>query len=198
MKPSAPVSKGSTPSPSSGQNVPPPMEKDAPAPRKVVKKIPIKGLKTKGFSVKSALQPEKTADESIKEENQVIGNRPEKEFTEADLHGVWNAYSEQQREQGNISFYETLKGRKPKRSGKVITFEIDNKVQQNYFQENKSDLMDFLRARLQNYSLSFSVVLSKGSETQTAYSPTEKFQKLAEKNPELIKLKQRFNLDLDF
>lgn len=163
----------------------------------MLKKLPLDGLKTKGFSVKNALTPKEEV-ASTETEAPGIKKRPEKEFTEQDLQGVWRAYAIQQREQGNISFYETLKGRQPKRSGKVITFEIDNQVQQNYFQENKSDLMDFLRSRLQNYSLTFSVVMSKASASQQAYSPTEKFQKLAEKNPELLKLKQRFNLDLDF
>jgi hypothetical protein len=55
----------------------------------------------------------------------------------------------------------------------------------------------FLRERLSNDLLQFTFLLSKESTaTEYAYTPEEKYQKLAEKYPQVEALRKHFNLDL--
>ena len=59
------------------------------------------------------------------------------------------------------------------------------------------EALDFLRDRLSNDLLHFKFKRSKEViSTEYAYTPDEKYQKLAEKYPQVEALRKHFNLDL--
>jgi len=62
----------------------------------------------------------------------------------------------------------------------------------------KEELMRFLRNKLENDSLSIAVQMTKGTEAKVAYTNREKFEEMARKNPFLLKLQQKFQMDPDF
>jgi DNA polymerase-3 subunit gamma/tau len=76
---------------------------------------------------------------------------------------------------------------------------LDNTIQQEEFQEDiRQDLLFYLKEKLNNelITLTSSVKIEAGKKARL-YTAQEKFDYLLKKNPDLGKLKQEFNLDLD-
>ena len=65
------------------------------------------------------------------------------------------------------------------------------------FSTERPDLLKFLQTELKNYSLEINLIVNKNLEQKIAYTNREKFQKLAEKNPLLLKLRQQLDLEVD-
>jgi len=120
-------------------------------------------------------------------------------FTDEELLTAWNEFAE------NIKtdkprMYNTLKGHLPERKdNQNIDLVLDNTIQQDEFQRDiRQDLLDYLKEKLNNelISLTSSVKTEKGKQPRL-YTAQEKFDYMLKKNPDLGKLKQEFNLDLD-
>ena len=62
----------------------------------------------------------------------------------------------------------------------------------------QQDLTLFLRKNLGNKNISIEWEVKKEQQEKMIYTNKEKFEHLAEKNPDLRKLKERFDLDTDF
>jgi DNA polymerase-3 subunit gamma/tau len=72
-------------------------------------------------------------------------------------------------------------------------------IMEEFKRRIKPDMLDFLRKELKNQHIEIieSIADLDNMEKPTVYSDNEKLQKLAEKNPALTKLKNKFNLDFD-
>ena len=55
----------------------------------------------------------------------------------------------------------------------------------------------FLREKLNNFSLQFTVKIAKSAKNLEPYSAEEKFQYMVAKNPNLLLLKQKLDLDVE-
>lgn len=82
-----------------------------------------------------------------------------------------------------------------------IVARFDSQLQVDMFQDIKSDLVQYLRERTGNRNIDITEQVADGSDEGEKNRPKlftaeDKFKFLAQKNPGLIKLKQRFNLDL--
>lgn len=80
----------------------------------------------------------------------------------------------------------------------ATTFEVvvDNRAQMDKLNGRGADLMVFLRTELRNTHLEMRIREREREERQKAFSPGERFVMLAEKNPELNRLKDIFGLEL--
>ena len=80
----------------------------------------------------------------------------------------------------------------------ATTFEVvvDNRAQMDKLNGRGADLMAFLRTELRNTHLEMRIREREREERQKAFSPCERFVMLAEKNPELNRLKDNFGLEL--
>jgi DNA polymerase-3 subunit gamma/tau len=80
-----------------------------------------------------------------------------------------------------------------------IEFLVDNHVQVSDLSEDKSNLLEFLREKLNNWRIQLNVVIDE-TETKdgdSLYEPSAKFSAMAEQNPLLKELKNRFDLDIE-
>jgi len=66
------------------------------------------------------------------------------------------------------------------------------------FNANKTDMLEFLRKELSNYSIQISTIINKDVANKKAYTPEEKFNKMQTKNPTLSKLIDKLNLDIGY
>ena len=80
----------------------------------------------------------------------------------------------------------------------ATTFEVvvDNRAQMDKLNGRGADLLAFLRSELHNTHLTMRVRERERQERTKAFSPGERFVLLAEKNPELNRLKEVFGLEL--
>ena len=83
--------------------------------------------------------------------------------------------------------------------GNVIHLNVDNLIQQQNLNAFKEELMEFLRAELQNYSITLeSTIKTQETESKRMYTSQEKFKHLLDEYPILEKLKSEFGLEAKF
>jgi DNA polymerase-3 subunit gamma/tau len=99
------------------------------------------------------------------------------------------------------NLHATLTQSKPKlldESNSVIIFSIHSQLQQKEITDHKAALITFLRQQLNNSKITIQTEMLDYFQDDTPYTPVDKFQRMAEKNPNLLKLKEKLNLEIDF
>ncbi len=120
-------------------------------------------------------------------------------FSHDDLLEQWYAYADKIRIE-TPRMASSLKHHLPAlKEDLKIEVIWSNTIQMEQFnKEVKPGLLSFLESSLKNSSISIQAVLSEKEEKQnTLYTSEEKFKHMTKKNPNLVKLKERFNLDFE-
>ena len=79
-----------------------------------------------------------------------------------------------------------------------VVLHLTNPVEEHILQNMKKQLTDHLRSKLHNTKLVVTGELKPSEGKKVIYTAREKFEHLAEKNPAIKELKERFGLDFDF
>ena len=79
-----------------------------------------------------------------------------------------------------------------------ITITINNETQREQLQSIKQELIDDLRKTLNNNLIALQISITQGDIQSKAYKPADVFKNMAEKNPSLLELKKRFDLEIDY
>ena len=77
-----------------------------------------------------------------------------------------------------------------------IHLKVDNLSQEEEVRVFRTEIHSYLRKELRNGAIELHTKILKDKKQKKAYTPEEKFNKLADKNPNLLRLKKE--LDLDF
>lgn len=80
----------------------------------------------------------------------------------------------------------------------TCTLTLMNETQLEQFNAIKQDLLDQMRAALNHRALQLHAKISKHHDTPKAFRPNDILQEMSLKNPEILKLKQHFDLDIDY
>lgn len=80
----------------------------------------------------------------------------------------------------------------------LVIVHLHNPVQESLLETLKSDLLTFLREKLNNSAIQLTGELKPHDEKKVLYTNRDKFDHLVEKNPALKDLKERLGLDTDF
>lgn len=118
---------------------------------------------------------------------------------ESSLESAWGNFADGLKKKNKINLSSTLMTRKPMQEDNTnISFNVLNQVQEDEIDSIKTDLLGYLRGALKNPALQLKIVVDKNETERKPYTGEEKFQRLSEKNPALNKLRQQFNLEIDF
>ena len=74
---------------------------------------------------------------------------------------------------------------------------LDQILQENSINEVLHDLLTFLRRNLMNDFIEMEIIVDTTKENTKVMSPQDKFAKMAEANPALLRLKKEFGLEID-
>ena len=155
------------------------------------------GKKRSGISI-SAMQNQKKEEQEA-EVVEDLSNKPKTEFTANELMSKWNAFAFQLKDRGRQGLYITLTKRKPEiKQNFLLEFTIDNEIQNIELEDERSNLLTFLRVELNNYVIQLKVLVSKEDNSVKHLSSKDKFLKMADKNPALHELRERLNLDIEY
>ncbi len=163
-------------------------------------------VRTSGISIKDALNRD-TDSFNLKEETEKEDMDPDSgeeneflnEFTDEQLTKAWNEYAEKIKED-KPSIYISMTNRTPiLKENFKIEVHLENESQMDDFNKSvKPSILNHLVSELKNTSIQIeSVLKQEESNGKKLYTSEDKFNYLSNKNPDLIKLKQEFNLDLD-
>ena len=117
-------------------------------------------------------------------------------FTLDQLKSAWvgqiKNFQSEERFKAMLTTYELVKDSETK-----FHITVDNQLQKKEFAKFGKQLMDNIRAVLQNDLIQLKVEVADYVATQVAYTSTEKYKLLKEQNPHLDELRQRMNLQLE-
>ncbi len=163
-------------------------------------KVFIPNLKSAGTSVKipSLKDIAKTADEVAKEDDPYIKGTAKDDFTFDAFLKEWNTHAANIKAQGKMNLFTIFISEVPKML-KPYIFEIvvGNKIQEDLFKSEKPDMLNYLRTTLRNFDIDVITRVDEQMVVKRPYTSQEKFQYMASKNPQLLELRKRFNLDFD-
>jgi DNA polymerase-3 subunit gamma/tau len=182
------------PAPSAVKESKPVIEKpqQAPAPAK-----DSYGTKTPSIKLASL----KSTGEKKNPENKEIVSEPaafeNKNFTAAELELAWNEYAKKIGDEGKKQLFSTMNKRKPLlKDNFTVEIIVDNKIQSDEIFSEQINLLPFLKEKLSNRLIKIvSAVIEAKDKPDEAYTPKEKFMKMAEKNPALDTLRTQFDLE---
>ena len=80
----------------------------------------------------------------------------------------------------------------------TIQVALDNDPQMDALQGMRYDLLGYLKSRFNAPKLEINARVAPHEVNRLPYTPAEKFNYMAEKNPYLLQLKQALGLDVDF
>jgi len=151
------------------------------------------------ISITRKLNQSKIENESQKEKADELPVK-NKSFSEQELIAAIKNYADQVLAGGKKQLAVTLKKHKPVLlDNAVIEIPVDNPIQAEDVNASKSDIQSYLRQQFENTFIEVKArLVEEGEGEETAYTPGEKFKKMAEKNPDLNQFKQQFGLELDF
>lgn len=175
-------------------SVPPPTPASPPPPTAT---RPAGGRKSISISMNPDQDPEKKNDES---ETGVKENLPRTPFSPVQLEKAWTAFGQSMNEQGRYALATAFLKRKPVIKDDVnLDFIIDSHAIEKDINEVKADLLAHLRKAMNNFYIHLELTVEVGGQdVQVPYTPTEKFNKLAERNPLLNELRKRLDLELEY
>lgn len=130
---------------------------------------------------------------------QVPGTVLTSKITQITLELAWQEFAEELKSKGKTTDFSAFTMNKPVLvEENRVTFNVHNKMVEERLNGDKTTLMGFLRDRLKNNVFTLEIILSKEEGEQKIYTSQDKFKRLAEINPALQKLRQTFDLDLDY
>lgn len=172
--------------------VPPPAK--APLPPKTRRE------RNSSFSINAALNNNKV-EESEQEEEDLLSpdpGLPKELFDQNQLNNLWQDYLNMLRDKDERKLYSSLSNKTILlKDNFEVDIELETEIQLSLFHENQPQLLRFMREKLNNYSLVFTPRVTEIQSATEPYSAQEKFAYMAEKNPILVQLKERLDLEIN-
>ena len=123
----------------------------------------------------------------------------EEDFSETEMMKVWNDFANIKKEDGRTNLFITLTALPPNLKDKnKIEIKISNDAQQKLLNENRVELMEYLRKKLKNDTIEVVTFITEEIKTDIPYTSTDKFNKMIEKNTSLKVLRDELGLDPDY
>lgn len=165
------------------------------------KKIPTMKAGTLGMSMRQAFQNKEKAAQAIQVQQPTVSNDKDYEdfiFNQRDLSYYWRNFATNVLPQEEKANSARMMNIKPKLLNDT-TFEVlvDNEMVEKYMNQLLPDIQSYLREQLHNRKIVMTVRVSAPHEVVRAYSQSERFILMSKRNPDLLKFKEAFGLELN-
>ncbi|WPU93117.1 DNA polymerase III subunit gamma/tau [Mucilaginibacter sabulilitoris] len=160
--------------------------------------IPNPSLGSLSIKIPSLNDTGKTEEEIAEEEDPYLKGDAREDFTMDSFLKYWSDFAAKVKAEGKKNLVTIFTSNAP-RMLKPYEFEVvvGNKVQENLFKEERPEMHNFLRSKLNNFSIEVHARVDEQQVVRKPYTAIEKFQHMAARNPQLNDLRSRFNLDFD-
>ncbi len=140
----------------------------------------------------------KTQEAMLEEEDPYIKGDAKDDFTSDQFAKCWSDYAAKLKAEGKKNLLTIFISNPAKLiSPNIYEVIVENKVQENVFRDERPSLLNFLRTTLRNFGIEVNARIDEIAVVKRPYTASEKFQHMAAKNPALVELKNKFNLDFD-
>lgn len=143
-------------------------------------------------------QTKEKPDPANKRETLRPSDNPSENFSREQFNAAWSKIAESYKD-NSLALFLAMTRYKPAitQSGSV-KLTVDNAIQADLVQEKKPEILSALRQALKNYQIDIETRIATKKRADKAYLPTEKLQKLIQKNPMVEKLQKTLGLDLEY
>lgn len=122
---------------------------------------------------------------------------PKEPFTYDQLIGEWNYYTDRLLRGGLPLMASLMNMARPELKGSQIELELPNAGSKLSFEENKYDLVNYLRKKLQNFDIELTIIVNEEIKlVKRVLDSKDKYQHFVNINPEVETLKEIFDLEL--
>jgi DNA polymerase-3 subunit gamma/tau len=127
-----------------------------------------------------------------------IKKEKKEEFNEKDLLDIWDQYYILKKTNMQQNIASILKINNPKlKENYSIEFEVPSEINKVELEKELFEILDFLKLKLNNSMIKIKIIVNELNQKKSfIYTNEEKFKKLIETNPSIIKLKDEFGLEL--
>ncbi len=162
--------------------------------------VPFDQLKIKSaFSLhETKAQNNKTLEAILSSAEEAAPKEANKEVSLEDVKTVIKDYAVTKQKNGQKQVGITLEMAQISFNNKIITLKINNESQKEKLTDIKQEFLDEIRKLLQNNLIGLEIEITAGEAQGKAYKPIDVFKNMAEKNPALLELKKRFDLEIDY
>ena len=121
-----------------------------------------------------------------------------REVNQAEVKEAIVLFAAEKLRQGSRQISITLEKAEVQFANTTITLTINNETQKEQLTLIKQEFVDAIRKHLQNNLIGLEIQTSTSEVQGKAYKPIDIFKAMAEKNPALLELKKRFDLEIDY
>jgi hypothetical protein len=146
------------------------------------------------MSLKS-IQAKKNLQKVHDDRSHIDDNFAYEKFSETDMLLCWNKFAQKLEDRGEMIMNSLLMIEKPRLVGTTIIHQLPNDGTKIEFEQNKNELLGYLRGKLHNHEIQIVVEIDDKIETKKAFTPEDKYHRLKEINPLLEDFKKAFDLD---
>jgi DNA polymerase-3 subunit gamma/tau len=148
----------------------------------------------KGTYSKPEVKEKQVNEDAAPQQNLPADNQP---VNQQQLEISWKNYAEELKD-SEPRIYSTLVAYQPilKENG-IIEFPVSNPLQEDLIRSIRIKLITYLKKNLNNFSLDIVTTITDKVESNRLYTAEDKFDHMSKQYPELLKLKQQFNLDFE-
>lgn len=127
---------------------------------------------------------------------QYVSGNDTQAFTKEQFMAVWKQCIQRANAEDKIHLFTLLSSNEPIIDGTDIIVSIENIALESTLQDEKIELLNFIRSQLKNFDIQIVTKRIEPKLSTRIYSNKDKYAYLVDKNPQLEKFRQRFNLDL--
>ncbi|MDB5138698.1 MAG: polymerase subunit gamma/tau [Mucilaginibacter sp.] len=160
--------------------------------------IPNSHSATTSVKIPSLKDVGKVTEAQLEEEDPYIKGDAKDQYTPDQLLKCWSDFAARMKAEGKKNLLTIFNSNPPMMiAPDIYEVIVENKVQENLFRDERPNLLNFLRTTLRNFNIEVSVRVDEKAVVKRPYTAAEKFQHMAAKNPAIVDLKNKFNLDFD-
>lgn len=130
--------------------------------------------------------------------NFIISDIPDQPFGQNELEIVWKEYTDKLNKAGNKMLSTTLTHTLPKLcENNVVSYELQNSAQLSEIQNDKIELLGFLRKELQNKTIKIEFTVAEIAVQNRPFTNDEKLKFFEQENKDFALFKNKFDLRVD-
>jgi DNA polymerase III subunit gamma/tau len=144
----------------------------------------------------ASIRAKKEMAETLKSTVKEVVHLASEPFTETEMLEQWLKYAQRMEDKGYRIIAALLTINDPTLEGTTITHELPNESSKIDFEKEKPELLGYLRGKLHNHDIAINVKVNETLVEKKRYTAQEKYNRLAELNPNLEVMRSLFGLEV--
>lgn len=146
----------------------------------------------------SSIRARKEMESSLEKKVVNPDDLPKEPFTVDQFMGEWNKYAEKLARSGFMLMSSLMGMVPPVIQGTSVSLEMPNEGSKLSFDENKFDLVNYLRKKLNNFDIEIEITVNEEVKIQKRVLDKDKLVRFIELNPAMQYMKEIFDLEFKY